>query len=331
MSNLSTFFGAGGGGAGGALGGTMRAFTSNCTITVPSTVCAIAYGVMGGGGKGQACPAGCKTGGGGGFSWYEETGITLPAPVSTPVVVGAPDTGSGAGTSCVTFPCQTICATGGNLNARGCGFGGIINTRGGAGRVTDNSGGSGAGGLFGDGGCGGRSTTGGGGGFGSGGGGGGGGGSVSDHLCNAEGGGGGSPGWGINGGSGLTGAGGGTCFRDTSREDGIHGTPGFITGFVGGNFSASKTLWGASGGGGGGNATAQGYGGAGGSGGGGGVSIGPNTQAAGGGGFGGGGGAANNHTIAGKGGCGGGSGNGCNGCASGGGGFVTVEFWETSS
>ena len=300
MSNLSTFFGAAGGGAGGALGGTMRAFTANCTVTVPSNVCAIAYGVMGGGGRGCSAPQ-CRSGGGAGFSWYEETGITLPAPVSTPVVVGAPDTGSGAGTSCVTFPCQTICATGGNFNGAGSGSGGLINTSGANGRAQDNSGGSGAGGLFGDGGCGGSNNVGGGGGFGSGGGG------------------------GIPAGCGKP-SGGPNC------STGGSGTPGFITGFVGGNFSASKTLWGASGGGGGGGGGPLGFGGNGGAGGGGGASNGPNSDSAGNGGFGAGGGAANNHCSAGLGGCGGGSGTGSNPSSTpGGGGFVTVEFWETSS
>lgn len=351
MSTLSQFFGSGGAGAtastGKGIGSVFRIFTTNGSLTVPSDVAYVSYGVIGGGSIG--CSGGPDpSGSGGGFS-YQEGAQTSPTPLTICATVGSggglfnpASTGLGCpgGTSCISgFPLATICATGGctsgppliGAGPGGAGSGGMINTCGGIG-ADARGGGGGAGGLFSPGGNGG-SCRGGGGGFGSGGGGGG---SIAGSFLDpnvGQGAGGGQPGVsgpgpaqqkGGAGGSGLVGRGGagGYLFPTGASQGAEPGVPGFVTGFLefDGRFSQAKTFFGAAGGGGGGGEINCGVpAGSGGAGGGGGAAT-----LAGNGGFGGGGGG----TGSAHGGIGGGGG-GTSG--SGGQGIAIVEYWCTQS
>jgi len=344
MSTLSQFFGTGGAGAtastGKGIGSVFRIFNTTGSMTVPSDVAYVSYGVIGGGGNGfSGGPNGA--GSGAGFS-YQEGAQTSPTPLTVCATVGAGGTspiGASGGTSCISgFPLATICATGGQnasseplvpTNAGGVGSGGMINTCGGV-ALGPNGGGGGAGGLFGNGGNGGCESVGGGGAFGSGGGGGGATGSNSAGTS-GKGAGGGSPGGGVpgpgacagSGGAGLVGKGGQgglIVIPSGGGNVGEPGTPGFVTGFLefDGRFSQTKTFFGAAGGGGGGGHS-NGGGGNGGAGGGGGGNGGV-------GGFGGGGGGGAHQCVqTGIGGGGGGvSGHGGNGIA-------IIEYWCTQS
>ena len=157
-------------------------YTTQC-IPIPSTVCYMAYGVIGAGGWGP----------GGGFS-YKDAEVTCGSNFCVCVEVGQGftycDYNCRAGSTSISGICAaTISATGGYggnncccfsgcASSPGVGSGGDINTCGGNGGWQDGGvfmTGGGAGGLFGNGGNGGCGSWGGGGGFGSGGGGGGGG------------------------------------------------------------------------------------------------------------------------------------------------------------
>jgi len=193
MSSLSQFFQSPGTLAVGS--GKVRFFSSSGSVTVPSTVTYMAYGVIGAGGNSYRSefPVNCResaAGGGGGFSFWNGP-VTCGTPFSVCATVGAqsgclqtagpiysvPSTAAKGGTSCITGVANAIFATGGDHGTSyccpvpasfGCGVGGTINTCGGLGCCAygdppnswiSSAGGGGAGGLIGNGGAGGTMTN----------------------------------------------------------------------------------------------------------------------------------------------------------------------------
>lgn len=298
MSTLSQFFG-GGSTTGaatvstiGGKGSVMQLFATSGTLTIPSSATYMAAGVIGGGGGGgmQAPGYWCTGGGGGGFS-YRDGPLSIPAPITVCAIIGAGGcvcppysyfrgSGTAGGDTCVCgMPAPwtaAICATGGcsgygpnscttdgaGGGAGGCGFGGLINNRGGHSYASACAscrqcfgGGGGAGGIFGPGGRGGICMS--GGGFGSGGGGGG---AAYSGGYWAEGGGGGQSGTGCQspggpnymfGGSGIVGRGGVSYSPDPTNFYLQKPENGFQYHYTtSGLYSQGKTFFGAAGGGG---------------------------------------------------------------------------------
>ncbi len=290
MSTLSQFFNPS---IGTTNVGNFRLFDSSGTVTVPSSAVYIAYAALGGGSTAYSFasetlvtpfPAQSysqtrivASGSGGGFSYNDGT-ITMPAPVTATVTIGASgnSTGGAAGNTSITgIPLGSIFGNGGSPGNTGGGTssGGIINTSGGPGKgFTVNTGpagppgapayanvfvfsGGGAGGLYSDGGSGtGLEFP-----------------NASPLTLNNVGGGGaGGSGGGTGGNFGVSGTGrpgmsglagiGGVGSAGTTTISNINGTPGYIIQYNSrGNFSQVKTFFAAAGGGGGGNLSGPGY------------------------------------------------------------------------
>lgn len=126
MSTLSQFFGSG---VSGGIGSTFNIYTASGTLTIPSNVRAVAYGVMGAstspGTIGPFSTPGVTpftssryinaVGAAGGFAWREEK-VTLPAAVTATITIGGGGLAAGAiaGNTSISAPgVTTISATGG--------------------------------------------------------------------------------------------------------------------------------------------------------------------------------------------------------------------------